>query len=458
MARKKTTEEFIAEAQEIHGKDTFDYSKTVYTTCMEKVEIICKEHGSFWQKAIHHTQGQGCPQCKKVNRNITTKSFIEKSKEKFGDAFDYSKTIFTKSSNKICVTCKKHGDLLQYPHQHLKQGCKHCNKEKKDEKTRLEFIETANNRYSEKFDYSKVIWNGNHKNVTIICSKHGEFEQMPSNHLQGKTGCPKCRREEQAINSHYTTEQFIEKAREVHGQKFNYEKTVYTGTYNDITIICPIHGEFQQRATTHLNSYGCNQCAMDSIKKHNKKSTKQFIRECEEVHGKRYDYSKISYVNAYTPIEIICKEHGSFWQTPTHHLRGYRCPVCQESKGEFRVRTYLETKGIEFEKQKTFEKCVNIKPLKFDFYLPKENVLIEFDGEQHFQAKDFFGGVEALLENHKLDRIKNKFTIENNIPMLRIKYTDLKNIEILIEEFLESPKILNENFYYKDVEHLDFCA
>lgn len=129
-------------------------------------------------------------------------------------------------------------------------------------------------------------------------------------------------------------------------------------------------------------------------------------------------------------VRIICSKHGLFEQVATSHLRGRGCPKCKLSKGEKEIMKFLNKYKIEFNYQKTFDECVNILPLKFDFYLPQQNLLIEFDGEQHNNVSDFFGGVEGLIYRKKNDEIKNDFARQNNIELLRIEYNDYRSNRI----------------------------
>ena len=184
-------------------------------------------------------------------------------------------------------------------------------------KTTEEFIEKANIIHNNKYDYSKVEYKSNSTKVCIICPEHGEFWQTPYNHLRG-CGCPKC-----VGKNKKTTEEFIRRAKEVHGDKYDYSKVEYINAKTKVCIICPEHGEFWQIANRHLSGCGCPKCVGKN------KTTEEFIRRAKEVHGDKYDYSKVKYVNNSTKVCIICPEHGEFWQKPAGHLRGCGCPKCK---------------------------------------------------------------------------------------------------------------------------------
>jgi hypothetical protein len=312
---KKTTEQFIKEAREIHG-DKYDYSKVDYVNKKNKVCIICHEHGEFYQLPNNHLKGRGCPVCS-GNKKKTTEEFIKEAQKVHGDKYDYSKTNYVNARIKVCIICPIHGEFYQTSNNHLKgRGCPYCNGTKKS--TTEQFVEQAKEVHGDKYDYSKVDYINKKNKVCIICPEHGEFYQLPNNHLKGR-GCPVC-----SGNKKLTTEQYIKKAKEVHGDKYDYSKVDYVNYRTKICIICPVHGEFYQRPDHHLKGKGCLECINDK----QRYTTEQFIEKSKEVHGDKYDYSKVKYVNNKTKVCIICPEHGEFYQQPDEHLIGSGCPEC----------------------------------------------------------------------------------------------------------------------------------
>lgn len=201
--------------------------------------------------------------------------------------------------------------------------------------TREIFIEKARKIHGDKYDYSKVVYMNNSTPVIIICPKHGEFLQRPNAHLS-RQGCSKCMIERHADLHRIGLERFIKKAREIHGNKYDYSKAVYIDNKKKIAIICPKHGEFFQRPDNHLHGSGCPKCVCRKVKnkkvnikvKRYKLSREDFIRDAIKVHGYRYDYSKVVYVNNSTHVIITCPEHGDFLQLPAVHLSGSGCSKC----------------------------------------------------------------------------------------------------------------------------------
>ena len=168
-----------------------------------------------------------------------------------------------------------------------------------------------------------------------------------------------------------------------------------------------------------------------------RKTTEDFIKKCKDVHNGKYDYSNIVYTGRKNKIEIICREHGSFFIRAILHSQGVGCPGCRDmSSGEAAVQEVLQKMNIEYRTQYSFEECRHKKPLKFDFFVESRG-LIEFDGKQHFESVKYFGGEEGFQNTILRDKIKNIFCITNNIPLLRIPYYDKLKVEELITEFLD---------------------
>ena len=285
--------------------------------------------------------------------------------------------------------------------------------------TTNEFIEKARKVHGDKYDYSKVNYVNAKTKVCIICHIHGEFWQTPDLHLQGR-GCSLC-----SGKTQLSEDEFIRRANLVHNNKYDYSKVNYINYHTKICIMCPIHGEFWQEPANHLCGKGCRKCSRNS---YNYK-TDEWILLAKQVHGNKYDYSKVSYRNSSTKVCIICTKHGEFLQEPNNHLMGQGCPKCKESKLEYNTRKILEDNKIEYEYQKKFEWLGN---QRLDFYLPKHKIAIECQGGQHYKPVDFGGKGEdwakKLFEKtKKLDRIKLNKVKENNIRMLYINEDNKNN-------------------------------
>lgn len=275
------------------------------------------------------------------------------------------------------------------------------------------FINSANIVHGNKYDYSKSFYINARTKIEIICPAHGIFEQTPDNHLHGNE-CPAC-----ANRKRSTTEEFIVRSREVHGEKYDYSVSKYTNNIDKVKIICREHGIFEQSPVKHINGgNGCPICAKKTRREKKTNDTVSFIKKSILAHGDKYDYSKANYINNSTKVKIVCPYHGEFEQSPDKHMSGQDCPICKTSKGEKRINIYLENNNIRFKYQYRFSNCKNEQPLPFDFYLPERNICIEYDGRQHYN-KDTRYYTERLVEN---DGIKTQFCIKYNIDLIRIPY------------------------------------
>lgn len=266
-----TFTELVEKAKKVHG-DKYIYDESTFKKSVEKMRIICPIHGEFWQSMhCHINKKQGCPLCGKTHERkpfkkknkLTKENFLSLCCEKFGNKFEYDLTDYKNLSSKITVTCPEHGTFKQTASSHLnsKYGCPKCAADsisKKNTLTTEGFIKKATAVHGGKYDYSKVVYQGN-KRVHIICPIHGDFWQSPHNHLFGN-GCPKCGRQRTIELNRMTQEDFIRRATEMHDSKYDYSKVKYVDYRTKVTIGCSIHGEFKQTPDDHLQGKGCPKC------------------------------------------------------------------------------------------------------------------------------------------------------------------------------------------------------
>lgn len=215
-------------------------------------------------------------------------------------------------------------------------------------KTKEEFIRESREVHGWIYDYSKVNYINNSTKVCIICPKHGEFWQLPSNHIKGQ-GCPSCGHERTNNSKKLTTEAFIERAN-LKYKNYSYENSKYLGFDQPVTVTCLKHGDFSVIAHSFLTgSTGCPKCGIEN-KGPKRLTTEEFISRANKVHNKKYDYSKVDYTLSQEKVEIICPKHGSFFQSPNKHLNGRGCPICSESNGEVFVESILNKNNYSFDK------------------------------------------------------------------------------------------------------------
>lgn len=303
-------------------------------------------------------------------------TFIEKSRKRHGDKYDYSKVQYVDSLTKVCIVCPEHGEFWQTPQGHVRgYECPECAKKRQGKRSNVdEFIAKAKEVHGEKYDYSKVNYVNAMTKVTIICPTHGEFEMIPMNHIMGQ-GCPKCH------GRGLTQEEVIERFKEVHGDKYDYSQVVFTKMHEKVKIICPKHGEFYQTPAKHYShKQGCPKCGKESMSLKRAKPVEDFVKVANELYNGKYDYSQVEYKNSHERIKIICPQHGEFWQLPYDHLHGHSCPHCGVviSKGEDEVYEYvcsLLGKDNVIRSERTI-----LKPYEIDIYVPSLHIGIEYNG------------------------------------------------------------------------------
>jgi very-short-patch-repair endonuclease len=315
-------------------------------------------------------------------------------------------------------------------------------------KTNL-FISKAIKLHGDKYEYSKVNYVNAKTKVTIICKTHGEFTQTPSNHLN-RYNCQKC-----ANNIKSNTETFIEKAKQIHGYRYVYSKVNYVNANIHVIIICKEHGEFTQIPDFHINrKCGCPKCSNNV-----KLDTQTFIEKAIKIHGNKYIYSKVNYINNYTNLIIICNKHGEFTQQPYVHLLEHGCPSCI-NKTEFKFYEKIKEIYPTIKRQYKVDWCKNKLYLPYDFVIEELNIIIEIDGEQHFTQISNWTSPEIQIEK---DKYKMKCANENGFSVIRLPQVDISKdsyhwfneIQISIEK-INIEKIVQNIFICKNNEYIHF--
>ena len=286
-----------------------------------------------------------------------------------------------------------------------------------------EFIKKAILKHGNKYSYEKTVYDGKDKPVVITCPKHGDFIQTPHEHLSG-CGCQKCWKERKAT-PRIPKEKFIELANKKHNNKYDYSKSDYKGIASKICIICPEHGEFWQTPQRHLAGQGCPKCANLRKGMYQVGTTESFIEKAQKVHGNKYDYSKVHYVNNREKVCIVCPEHGEFMQKPLDHIHGSGCPECGKrlDKSEKFVLKCLREKYGEVSYQYTEPWLQSKTSFSYiDFYLPEYKIGVEYQGRQHFGPISHFGGEESYQKQSGRDLSKYERSKEHGIQIFYISF------------------------------------
>lgn len=376
-----------------------------------------------------------------MGKKKTTEQFIEDAKEVHGDRYDYSKVDYKNKRTKVIIICPEHGEFEQTPDSHLQgNGCRKCKYEKQAKRLsgKDTFVDRANKIHDFKYSYENINYKDSITKVAIICPVHGVFEQTPAIHLQG-SGCPKCAMDLTKSKISFDTDIFIEKAKKVHGDKYDYSNVVYTNQTTKVEIVCPIHGSFWQTPKKHLTGSGCRKCGYEKIGEVCRKTTEQFIEEAKAVHGNRYDYSEVNYVNSHSDVKIKCAIHGEFYQNAYGHLSGYGCPKCM-LKEQNKIFDFIKSEFPEYIWSWEYKNDW-LGNQRIDICCENKKLAIEYNGPQHYMPIVSYGGEESYLKTIERDERKQELCKENGFILYVIKYDDV-NYDRIREDI---NNILNSN-------------
>ena len=444
-----TREEFIEKAINKYG-NKYDYSDVIYLNNKTKVIIKCNRCNNIFEiRPNDLLSGSGCKNCRKYH---SKEYYIEIFKNIHGDKYDYSlmtRELYEKNDF-IDIICPIHGTFQQKISYHLnKRGCPSCGLDKCRNIRKINIKEISkrlDDVCGNKLKYDLSNYKNTNTAFSLECLNCGKTFLRDVNALMTNNTCPYCNGKSRSLT--YKNDEFIEKAKSIHGDKYDYSKTIYKNTDTKICVIChekdvfgDEHGEFWVTPHAHIGSMksGCPKCSGKY-----RKTTEYFIKEANLIHDNFYDYTKVEYINALTKVTIICPIHGDFLQTPNDHLQGKGCPVCKQSVFERKINKLLKEHNINFIKQ---YKPEWLKPKSLDFYLPYYNIAIEVQGIQHFKPMKYWGGEKTLESLIERDKEKRKLCIENNVNILY--YSELKidfpyevinDKEKLLEKILENKK------------------
>ena len=362
---------------------------------------------------------------------MNQEEFIAKAKRIHGDKYDYSLVEYKKLKAKVTLICPNEHIIQQRPDNHLLGfGCKECPSRYSGFNQEI-FLQRMNGIFHDELIFNKSVYINNSTPVIIECPKHGEFTKTPWRLFLGR-GCLRCLTEfkmEKGITIQMTESEFLAKIPAFIKDQFKIDFKNYRGYNKPITVICSVHGEIRLNAAQSLfnqrKTNPCDQCFLEE-------SRARFINNSLQIHGNRYNYSRVIYESSMSKVIITCPTHGDFLITPNCHLNCKGCSRCSFSKGETFITNFLKKHNIMFESQKRFPDCKLKAKLRFDFYLPLENICIEFDGYWHFHPYRGDNNQFDLIKRR--DRIKNIYCRENHIPLIRI--SGLKNIEPVLTKLL----------------------
>jgi hypothetical protein len=462
-ARKDNTytkEQFLRLVTKRYG-DSFDYSEVDYIDMKTRIKITHKKCGkvsNIYPNSHLNAKSEGCRSCsckereRKTPKRTTTEIFIKKSKKIYGEDFDYGNSKYSDHESKIEIKHKKCGKDFFASYKDFvlkKKGCFYCNEELYKKEWRIttgSFIERAKNIHGDSFDYSEVCYVNPKTKIKVKHNKCGSWLFIrPHNHLSHEIGCRFCATEERAKKRRGDTESFIERARKIHGDEFDYSEAYYKNARDPVKIIHKSCGKILYvRPDNHVNKKTkCIHCRGEVANKKNTHTSEVFTKQAQKIHGDKYDYSLVDYKNAREKVIIICRNcKNTFSQTPTNHISKHNtngCPDCYSSTREKIIMNWLDRNKIKYKKEKTFNTCKNPKTnykLRFDFYLEDFGALLEHHGKQHFKLIEYFSKTEKGLEElQERDLIKKNWAKENGFKYFMIAYNEdiIKRMEEIIE-------------------------
>jgi hypothetical protein len=272
---------------------------------------------------------------------MTQEEYISRAKETHKDFYDYTDTEYINSKTNIIVNCPIHGKFTVNSGKHiLGMGCKQCRRQSLLEEKQTLFLEKCRKKFDNKYDYSKVKFNGIKEDIIVGCPIHGEFTQLAYSHKL--KGCPECGRTKGGLSRRITPESFLYNAKNKHGDKYDYTNVKYTLSDTPVEIICPKHGSFFQMPQVHLRGCGCPSCANELVSIKRRSDEEGIISRIKEIHGDKYDYSEIKYVNMHTKVKLTCKKHGEFFIIPNNLIHNQGCKKCGLERSNDSIRISVE--------------------------------------------------------------------------------------------------------------------
>lgn len=357
---------FLLRARQAHGHQ-YDYSKVEYLGADIKVQIVCAVHGPFWQLAASHVRGSGCAQCGRLSQSRKTKGRPKES---------------------------------QIASQHV-------------------FLAKARAAHGDSYNYSESVYQGFGVPVTILCPKHGPFNQAPVDHVRGK-GCAACGHERRVAPLRYNKGYFIQRSTQVHGSKYDYSLVSEVRRGAQVVILCPRHGSWEQAFEKHLEGTGCPRCGDESAAfLRSEEARVNFVPRARQIHGDRYDYSAVEYVNARTPVAVKCFDHGFFMVRPSNHLSlRTGCPRCARGNVSAMSDEWLDSLGISI-RERTLEGL----PYRVDGLDATERVVYEFLGCFWHGCPSCHDSTEENPVNRKTYGELHKYTVDRRTRMIEAGFS-----------------------------------
>lgn len=283
-------------------------------------------------------------------------------------------------------------------------------------------------------------------NFTLICDVHQQEFQMCWNSIKNGQGCPKCGQETRTKKKTHTIDWVKKEALKKFGINIISDK--YDSNLTRLNFYCLKHPNLLQTKSwaQMLNSqHPCSECAKELVIEKYKNTTSPtacrknpdiFLKQMKQIYGDKYEFLE-QYKSSTSKIKIRCNDCGKvFYAAPNHLLEGHACG-CTRSRGEEKIKLYLDKHNIRYIEQKRFEDCYDKKPLSYDFFVPQYNLLIEFQGRQHYYPTERFGGEQQFKIQKKHDRIKKNYAKKHNFNLLEISYKEYNQVDNILDKIFK---------------------
>ena len=377
----------------------------------------------------------------------TTETFKKEVYSLVGDEYTVM-SEYTKAKEDVTFlhkTCGKTSSIKPDKFLRRNKRCDHCSNIKKwnTELFKAHVIKVTDGSYSVLSEYTKM-----HAKVTFLHKDCGRTYKAEANSFIRGHRCPLCANDTRVAHRKMSAEDFAERVREIHNGEYSI-LSKYRKSTEKIDIKHLVCGtSFSIRASSLLQGQGCHKCARERTLSSVKHTHEMFVAYVNE-HGKG-DYSVASeYQGVDSDIELLHKSCGNRYKTrPSYFKAGNRCPICAQSRGAVLVHKYLDSIGYVFKTEFSFEDCVNIQRLRFDFCVFRDDgeigFLVEYDGKQHFEVVEYFGK-DSFIRTQESDRIKNDYCESKGIPLIRIPYWEFEKgtLEEFLDAQIKSLKIAN---------------
>ena len=453
MPSQLTTEKVKATVREIY-QDQYDLSRLVYKGMKSRIQIGCNIHGFVEvdpQRFIY--KGHGCELCRKdtllKERRYSNEEYITRMKALFGDQYDYSKFDYKGQREKVIIICEIHGEVEVYLNNFIRKGCNKCAFIKRGEKRRITLNEYVRNLDSRHPNVSIQFKELDQDLVSEFkCEEHGFFQKLPRNAL--KSGCPECSTRKKTNKRRTPQEKFIQRVREIHGDRYDLSKIDYVNAKTHVILICKIHGEFKITPDNLLsNNRGCRSCSgnlsSNLIYGSEGLSLKIIKERVNKLYGNLIKIVDDTYVNLQQEADWVCSRHGRIKGKPRNVLKTNPCVQCRNE--EIDIKRKEKAKVYWLEKRKHLEELYHHQ---FDY---SETVFINNQTKIKIRCKDH-GYFEVLLQNHLKDsncrgcsnetfgrRIAdhNKLDSSELIRRFRKKHGDKYNYSKVLHKHIDTP-------------------